>query len=109
MSVRPVTVGEETFAFGHPWINILSTYGALQGVLTFLYRRRIPFQSNWFATPGSLPVFAVFVLGGYLGGGLIGMGVFSDWNIIRLTMQHREDKSRLTDGQLIKNFHTSNA
>ena len=43
MSVRPVTVGEETFAMGHPWINILSTYGALQGVLTFLYRRRIPF------------------------------------------------------------------
>ena len=29
MSVRPVTVGEEIYAKGHPWINILSTYGAL--------------------------------------------------------------------------------
>ena len=107
MSVRPVTVGEETFAMGHPWINILSTYGALQGVLTFLYRRRIPFQSNWFATPGSLPVFAVFVLGGYLGGGAIGMAMFTDWNLVRLTMQHRDDKARLTDSQLVRHFHTA--
>jgi hypothetical protein len=104
MSVRPVTVGEETYAKGHPWINILSTYGALQGVLAFLYRRRIPFQSNWLATPGSLPVFAVFVLGGYLGGGLLGMGLFSDWNIIRLTMQHKEDKQRYTDAHVVSNF-----
>ncbi len=104
MSVRPVTVGEETYAKGHPWINILSTYGALQGVLSFLYRRRIPFQSNWLATPGSLPVFAVFVLGGYLGGGLLGMGLFSDWNIIRLTMQHKEDKQRYTDAHVVSNF-----
>jgi hypothetical protein len=104
MSVRPVTVGEEIYAKGHPWINILSTYGALQGVLSFLYRRRIPFQSNWLATPGSLPVFAVFVLGGYLGGGLLGMGLFSDWNIIRLTMQHKEDKQRYTDAHVVSNF-----
>jgi hypothetical protein len=89
MSVRPVTVGEETFAKGHPWINILSTYGALQGVLTFLHRRRIPFQGNWFATPGSLPVFVVFVLGGYIGGGLVGMAAFTDWTLLRLSMQHQ--------------------
>ena len=104
MSERPVTVGEEIYAKGHPWINILSTYGALQGVLSFLYRRRIPFQSNWLATPGSLPVFAVFVLGGYLGGGFLGMALFSDWNIIRLTMQHKEDKQRFTDSHVVGNF-----
>jgi len=104
MSVRPVTVGEEIYAKGHPWINILSTYGALQGVLSFLYRRRIPFQSNWLAAPGSLPVFAVFVLGGYLGGGFLGMALFSDWNIIRLTMQHKEDKQRFTDSHVVGNF-----
>ena len=104
MSVRPVTVGEETFAKGHPWINILSTYGALQGVLTFLHRRRIPFQGNWFATPGSLPVFAIFVLGGYIGGGLVGMAAFTDWTLLRLSMQHQSDKARLTDSQTIKNL-----
>ena len=104
MSVRPVTVGEETYAKGHPWINILSTYGGLQGVLSFLYRRRIPFQGNWFATPGSLPVFAIFVLGGYLSGGFLGMALFSDWNLVRLTIQHKEDKQRFTDAHVVSNF-----
>jgi hypothetical protein len=29
MSVRPITIGEETFAKAHPWVNIFSTMGAL--------------------------------------------------------------------------------
>ncbi len=104
MSVRPVTVGEETKAFGHPFVNIFSTFGGLQGALMFLHRRRIPFQSNWFAAPGSLPVFLGLVLGGYLTGGFIGMAAFSDWDIIRLVQSHRQDKLLLTDSQSIKNF-----
>ena len=104
MSVRPVTVGEETKAFGHPFVNIFSVFGGLQGALMFLHRRRIPFQSNWFAAPGSLPVFAVFGLGGYLSGGFLGMALFSDWNLVRLTIQHKEDKQRFTDAHVVGNF-----
>jgi len=84
MSVRPITVGEETKAFGHPFVNIFSVFGGLQGVLIFLRRRRIPVQSNWFAAPGSLGVFSVLVLGGFLTGGFVAMAGFSDWEIIRL-------------------------
>ena len=104
MSVRPVTVGEETKAFGHPFVNIFAVFGGLQGALSFLHRRRIPFQSNWFAAPGSLPVFLGLTLGGYLIGGGVGVAAFSDWEIIRLVQQHKQDKALLTDSQSIKNF-----
>ena len=40
MSVRPVPVGEETKAFGHPFVNIYSTFGATQGLLVYLHRTR---------------------------------------------------------------------
>ena len=104
MSVRPVPVGEETKAFGHPFVNIFSLFGGLQGALMFLHRRRIPVQSNWFATPGSLPVFTALVLGGFLTGGFVAVAAFSDWNIIRLVHSHRQDKVLNTDSQSIRNF-----
>ena len=44
MSVRPITVAEETKAFGHPFVNIISLFGASQGLLMFLHRSRIPFK-----------------------------------------------------------------
>ena len=104
MSVRPVTYSEETKAFGHPFVNIFAVFGGLQGAITFLHRRRIPFQSNWLAAPGSLPIFLGLVVGGYAVGGFVAMAAFSDWHIIRLVHQHRQDKALLTDAQSIKNF-----
>ncbi len=106
MSVRPITVGEETKAFGHPFVNIFSVFGGLQGVLMFLHRRRIPVQSNWFAAPGSLGVFSVLVLGGFLTGGFVAMAGFSDWEIIRLAHQHKLDKQLNVEGQSIRNYAT---
>lgn len=99
-----MTVGEETKAFGHPFVNIFAVFGGLQGALMFLHRRRIPFQSNWFAAPGSLPVFAGLVLGGYLTGGFVAVAAFSDWDIVRLVQSHKQDKALLTDSQSIKSY-----
>ncbi len=104
MSVRPITVSEEVYAKGHPWVNIFSTFGALQGVLIYLNRRRIPFQGNWFAQPYSVPIFAILVLGGYIGGGVVAMGAFTDWSLLRLAVQHKQDKQLMTDAQNIKSF-----
>lgn len=53
MSVKPITVGEEIKAYGHPFVNIFSLFGGLQGTLIFLHRQRIPLRSNWFAHPGA--------------------------------------------------------
>ncbi len=84
MSVRPLSVGEETKAFAHPWVNIFSLFGASQGVLIYLHRHRIPFQSNWFAAPGRPSVFLFLVGAGYLAGGGVAMAAFSDWSLVRL-------------------------
>jgi len=102
MSVRPITVGEETKAYGHPFVNILSLFGGMQGLLIFLNRRRIPITSNWFATPGSFPVFAILVFGGYLTGGAVAMAGFTDWTLLRLSLSHAHDKALVTEGQTIK-------
>jgi hypothetical protein len=104
MSLRPITVSEEVYAKGHPWVNIFSTFGALQGVLIYLNRRRIPFQSNWFAQQASLPIFAVLVLGGYVAGGSVAMAAFTDWSLLRIAMQHKQDKAMMTDSQNINTF-----
>ena len=88
MSARPITVSEEIKAKAHPWVNILSLFGGTQGLLIYLHRQRIPFRSNWLASPGSPSRFAVFALGGYLVGGVIGMAAFSDWELLRLYARH---------------------
>lgn len=104
MSVRPISVGEETKAFGHPWVNIMSLFGASQGLLIYLHRHRIPFTSNWFATPGSKGVFAFLVVGGYLAGGAVAMAGFSDHTLARLANAHKQDLALLTDAQNARNF-----
>lgn len=104
MSVRPITVGEETKAFGHPWVNILSLFGGTQGLLIFLHRQRVSFRSNWFANPGSLPVFGILVVGGYVTGGLLAMAAFNDNALLRLWKSHQEDKALNVEGQSIRNL-----
>ena len=104
MSVRPISVGEETKAFGHPWVNIMSLFGGSQGLLIYLHRHRIPFTSNWFANPGSVGVFAFLVAGGYLTGGLVAMAGFSDWSLVRLAQSHKQDLALLTDSQNARSF-----
>lgn len=101
MSVRPITVGEEQKAFGYPFVNVFAVFGGLQGVLMFMHRQRVAFKSNWFAHPGSFPRFAVLGAGGFLVGGLVGMAVFTDWELIRLYYLHREDKLNLIEGQKV--------
>ncbi len=91
MSVRPISVGEETKAFGHPWVNILSLFGASQGLLVYLHRHRIPITANWFAAPGRASVLAFLVAGGYITGGVIGMVGFSDWSLARIAHIHHKD------------------
>lgn len=105
MSVRPITVGEETKAFGHPFVNILSIFGASQGLLVYLHRTRIPVSANWFGAPGAHPYGLVaLLLLGYVGGGALGMAAFSDWNLVRLANAHRRDRVLLTDGQHLRNY-----
>ena len=104
MSVRPITVAEETKAYGHPWINVFCIFGATQGLLTYMHRHRIPFQSNWFAAPGSPAGLIGATLGGFLIGGGIAMGVFSDWSLVRLSQQHKQDSILNVDGQSIKSY-----
>ena len=88
MSARPITVSEEIKAKGHPWVNILSIFGATQGMLTYLHRQRVPFRSNWLAPPGSPFKFGILVFGGFYVGGLIGVAAFTDWELIRLYKRH---------------------
>lgn len=102
MSVRPVSVGEEIKAFGHPWVNIMSLFGASQGLLVYLHRHRIPITANWFAAPGRPSILAFLVVGGYIAGGSLAMAAFSDWSLIRLVESHRQDASLLTDSQTTK-------
>lgn len=78
MSVRPITVAEETKAYGHPFVNIFSLFGASQGLLIYLHRHQIPFRSNWLASPGTPGKFLFLVLGGYLVGGCVAMAAFTD-------------------------------
>lgn len=92
MSVRPITVGEETKAYGHPFVNILSIFGGTQGLLIYLNRTRIPLRANWFPNGQGRGLFLTLVLGGYLTGGFVAMGAFSDWNIVRLAQQHKRDR-----------------
>ena len=98
MSVRPITVAEETKAFGHSFVNIISLFGASQGLLMFLHRSRIPFRSNWFAAPGSFGIFTFAVFGGYIAGGAIGMAAFSDWELLRLAYAHKADQQMRIEG-----------
>ncbi len=88
MSVRPITVSEETKAYGHPWVNIFALMGASQGTLTFLHLKRIPFRSNWFEHPGTIPLFLGLTVGGFLVGGFGAGQVFNDWELVRLAQQH---------------------
>lgn len=104
MSVRPITVSEESKAFGHPFVNILSLFGASQGLLIYLHRLRIPVTSNWFAAPGSVGLFGFLVFGGYLFGGAVGMAAYTDWSLARLAFSHDKDRKNLTDGQSIKSL-----
>jgi len=99
MSVRPITVSEEKKATGHPWVNIFALFGALQGTLTFLHSQRVPFRSNWFAHPGSLPRFLLLSAGGFVGGGFTAMALFTDWELFRLYKSHRIDAQLLIEGQ----------
>lgn len=104
MSVRPITVSEEIKAKGHPFVNILATFGGLQGLLIYLNRHNIPITQNWFAQPGSLLRFSVLVGGGFVVGGLVGMAAFTDWDLLRLHFQHEQDKRLLVHGASIKHF-----
>ena len=104
MSVRPITVAEENKGYAHPWINIFCTFGATQGLLTYLHRHRIPFQSNWFAAPGSPASFLIMTVGGFLIGGGVAMAAFSDWHLVRLAQTHKADKLMNVDGQSAKNY-----
>lgn len=105
MSVRPITVGEETKAYAHPWVNIFSLFGATQGVLIYLHRLRIPVTSNWFAAgAGSLPLFLALGLGGYVVGGGVAMAAFADWPLLRLAQSHQADRALLTDSQSAKSL-----
>ncbi len=100
MSVRPIPLAEEIKASGHPFVNIFAIFGASQGLLVYLHRQRIPFRSNWLASPGNPRRFALLVLGGYIGGGLVGMSAFADWDVVRLLAKHQEDIDLRTDGRL---------
>ena len=105
MSVRPITVGEETKAYAHPWVNIFSIFGATQGVLIYLHRLRIPVTSNWFAAgTGSLPLFLFLGITGYAVGGGVAVAAFADWPLIRLAQSHKTDRALLTDGQAARNY-----
>lgn len=89
MSVRPITVSEETHAYGHPFVNAFAVLGGLQGVLVYLHRSRIPVQSNWFPNTGSFKLFAVLAAGGYLGGGLLALAFYTDKDLLRLAKSHQ--------------------
>lgn len=104
MSVRPLTVSEENKGYAHPWINIFCIFGASQGAIMYLHRHRIPFQSNWFAAPGSPAGLVLMTLGGFLVGGGIAMAAFTDWHLVRLAQQHKKDAMVIADGQSIKSF-----
>lgn len=106
MSVRPVSVSEETKAFGHPFVNIFSLFGLTQGLLIYLNRTRIPVTQNWFSV-GHPALFGALVLGGYFVGGAVAMGVYSDWNVVRLMQRHKEDQDLLVEGQSIRNYQTT--
>ena len=104
MSVRPITVSEEIKAKGHPFVNIFSVFGGLQGLLLYLNRHRIHITQNWFAPPGSVFRFAVIVGGGFLIGGGVGMAAFTDKDLLRLHYFHKEDKTLLVEGQRVDAF-----
>jgi hypothetical protein len=98
MSVRPITVGEESKATGHPFVNIFALFGGTQGLLLYLHRSRIPITQNWFAPPGHLLKFGLLVGGGYLIGGAVAMGFFTDRELLRLARRHRQDKALNVEG-----------
>lgn len=104
MSVRPITISEEIKAKGHPFVNIFSVFGGLQGLLIFLNRQRIPITENWFSHPGSLGRFAFLVLGGYAVGGLVAMIAFTDMKTLRLYRTHTQDRILNVEGQRADNF-----
>lgn len=99
MSVRPITVSEEQYAKGHPFVNIFAVFGGLQGLMIYSHRTRIPINQNLFAHPGSFARFAFFVGGGFIAGGLAGMVLFHDKTLLRLYYSHQNDKHLLTDSQ----------
>lgn len=88
MSVRPISVSEETKAMGHPFVNLFALFGASQGLLIYLHRKRVPVTANLIATPGSAAAVLVLMGGGYLVGGGIALSIFADWNLVRLANQH---------------------
>lgn len=91
MSVRPLTISEEIKANGHPWVNIFALLGASQGTLTFLHMQRIPFRSNWFEHPGTLPRFLGLSVGGFFVGGIGASFLFNDYELLGLLQRHKED------------------
>lgn len=104
MSVRPITVSEETHAYGHPFVNSFAVMGGLQGVLIYLHRSRIPVQSNWFPNSGSFKFFAFLSVGGYLTGGLLALAFYSDSNLIRLAQSHKKDLANNIEAQNVRSF-----
>ena len=72
--------------------------------MVYLHRARIPITHNWFAIRANAPVFFALVVGGYIGGGLLGVAGFSDWRLIGLYKSHLEDKAHLVHGQSVSNY-----
>lgn len=101
MSVKPITVSEETKAYGHPFVNAFAIMGGLQGALIYLHRMRIPVQQNWFPNSGSFKLFAVLTVGGFIGSGLAASAFYNDWNLIRIAQIHNRDRKLLVESQSV--------
>lgn len=92
MSVRPITESERRQAIGMPFTNWLILFGATQGLLTHLHAHKITLQGKWFPSGLSRSTMPLFVIGGALIGGAIGVKFFGDDQLRRLAANHSQDR-----------------
>lgn len=90
-TARPLTVGEELRATGHPWQRPITGVFSLQAIYMYLQRNKIPSGANWWPSKWHFLRFLGYVGAAQVLGFGTAMLVFRDASAHRMWVQHIRD------------------
>lgn len=93
MSVRPITVSEQSLAYGAPWTGWLALLGASQGMITHLRFHNTTLNGAWVPNKLARMTLPVFVVGGAGVGVGLAVSFFGDAGLRRLAAHHEQDRA----------------
>ena len=92
-SVRPLTRGEQSIAYGGPITQFGAFFGATAGMLSYLNQMKIQSNAKWFPTRASNLGGMVLIGGGGVVGYYVALKLFGNPALQRLDAQHNLDRA----------------